>query len=109
MVQLQNDLNVRAARMASKSPVMDAVAHAVQAEAVAIATKHTDTGTLPKSIKTMVKTTRRAIKDRIVYSDHPQILSIEFGHFQRPAAKGTPPKYVPGLHLFAKVAAKWRG
>lgn len=101
MVYLHKDLSHIVARQVSLSPIMDAAAETVQASLKARAAKSRRTGNFSRSIKTTSRdyTSDKGyiIKDRVVYSDDPAALSIEYGYVKE-TKNG--PKKIPGNHVF---------
>jgi hypothetical protein len=100
-----NGAGNQAARIAGQSAEMDVVAEALARRAREIAIAHSVTGNFFNSIDTAEIRGKRGVTDRIVYTDDPAAVSIEFGHQTR-LGKGIhgPRSYVEGLHIFGRVA-----
>lgn len=98
MVQVYKKAYRVAAREAASAPLLDEVAAEVATVARAEAARHYKSGHLEESIHV-----EKGRIDRIVYSDHPRVLHIEYGHA---SLNGT---WVPGLHVMANAARKVGG
>lgn len=98
-------LNEHVARLVSETSEFAAVADEVQTVAKAIAAADSDSGDFAESIKVKKITTKKGITDYLIYSDHPNALSIEYGHL---AGKHGKPgrEFVPGNHAFTKAVKK---
>lgn len=92
------------AKMVGKSSDMDHAAELVRARVRREIAGHTRTGALMSSVKIATvpgrKRDGRLVDDRLIYSDDPAILSIEFGATTH---GGTPP---PGQLNFTKAFSK---
>ena len=100
-IELDWDAVFKAARMAGKSPQMDAAAQRVKAGMVADALTSAATGAFADSIsvsRDMYR--RRRVLDRVISTDDPAALSIEYGHR---AGKGEDATYVPGKFVFTNA------
>lgn len=105
MAQVFRNAPTEAARLVGASPAMDQVAAEVAAEVRAGWAAARDTGAIAASVSVESTPGKRGVTDRLVSSDAPGVLSAEFGHLTR-LGKGTegPRRWVPGLHIFGKVA-----
>lgn len=83
-------------------PELDEVIHRVKDAASALAAGHTETGAYEASLVVAVDTTSKSKQDRILYSDDPAAISIEWGHVA-PSADGAGQR-VPGQHIMARAA-----
>lgn len=99
MAQVYRTVGVEAARIAGRSPEMDAAAAKVAAAARAIAVGHNVTGEYLNGIGTSEIRGKRGVTDRIAFVDAEAAASREFGHRTR-GGKG----YVEGLHIFGRAA-----
>lgn len=80
---------------------LDRIAGEVEAYAVGLAAEHVRTGDFARSIQTRVDRISPSGRDRVVYSDDPNALSIEYGHNAR-TKDGIRP--VDGLHILGRAA-----
>lgn len=90
------------------SPELDEVAHEIEAYAVGLAAEHFQTGEYVSSIHVTTDRSSPSRRDRLVYSDDPAALSIEYGH-RAQAADGSPGEWVEGQHILGRAAAAARG
>lgn len=97
------DINVTAARIAGRSPVLDAVAARLLANIQAEIAPHTDTGEYASSWRIEVRTGKNGVSDRYVYSNDPVAMDIEYGH---PTPDG---KHVAGIHAIQHAVARTKG
>lgn len=88
-----------AARIASVDAVFDAAADEVAAQVRANAAGSKRTGRFLASIKVERVSGPSGVTDRLVYSDDPNAMSIEYGHF----TDGEKPSWVPGKFAFRKA------
>ena len=84
-------------------PELDEVAREILAFAIGLAAEHVDTGDFARSLNISIDRSSPSRRDRLVYSDDPAALSIEYGHVQR-NKDGTPGEFVEGLHILARAA-----
>lgn len=84
-------------------PVLDEIAHEIESFAVGLAAEHVETGDFAGSIGVTVDRTSPSRRDRLVYSDDPAVLSIEFGHDQVDE-NGISHGFVEGLHILQRAA-----
>ncbi|MEO7260257.1 MAG: DUF5403 family protein [Jatrophihabitantaceae bacterium] len=77
---------------------LDEVADQVQGVAVGLAAGHVDTGEFMASIHIEVDRASPSGRDRLIVSDHPASVPIEYGHVAPDGSR------VPGLHVFARAA-----
>ena len=105
MAKVNKSASVLVAKIISKNPIMDAVADRVAAEVKAGWEAHADTHEIAASIQVKNVPGKKGVRDRIIYSDAPGVISAEFGHL---AGKRTSKKrkYVPGLHIFGKAVGR---
>jgi len=99
MAQVYKSVGVEAARIAGRSPEMDAAAERVANAARALAAGHNITGEYLNGIGTSEIRGKRGVTDRIAFVDAEAAASREFGHRTRDG-KG----YVEGLHIFGRAA-----
>lgn len=99
MAFVRKNASTIAAQIASEHPVFDAEAQKVATAVRAEAAKHNRTGRFLGSIKVETVKGPSGVTDRLVYSDDPNALSIEYGHF----TAGDSPKWVPGIFAFTKA------
>jgi len=88
-----------AAQIASEHAVFDAAAEEVAAQVRANASASKRSGRFLASIKVEKVTGPSGVTDRLVYSDDPAALSIEYGHF----TDGESPKWIVGKFAFTKA------
>lgn len=87
--------------MVGRSTAMDRAADLVKARVLAEASRHRSTGAFMRSIK--VKKVRgrfgrgKQVTDRLIYSDDPAVLSIEYGTTRSDGTR------VPGKHTFERA------
>lgn len=83
-------------------PALDEVAAKVLANAQSLAAQHVDTGAYAASLHVTVDRSSPSRRDRIVESDDPAAIAIEWGHVAHAAdGAGT---HVPGQHILARAA-----
>lgn len=109
MARVYKGAHVVAAKIVGDSTALDKVAAEIIAAAHTEAARHRDTGSYARSLK--IKKVGRHVMDRLVYSDDPAALSIEYGHATRRSANSEgPPKWVPGQFILINaVGAVKRG
>lgn len=103
-----------AALIAGNMPEMDEGAEKVLAAVRELAADHHDDGDYEESLhvtrEPAVKPSRyggKRVTDRLVWTDDPNAISIERGHFQ--GKMGTPNRrFVPGLFIFMRAADRFR-
>lgn len=81
---------------------LEAIAGEVSAAAIGLAAEHIETGDFARSIHIRKDRLSPSGRDRLVYSDDPAALSIEFGHNVRTSDGGLRP--VDGLHILGRAA-----
>lgn len=96
MSWVESDIELEAARQASRAPEFAAAAREIQAAVKTAAPK--DTGTFAASIVMTTHVTPRGVHDRVITSLDEAAVPIEFG-FTSPNGNRT-----PGHHVFGKVA-----
>lgn len=84
-------------------PILDEIAHRIEAYAVGLASEHVRSGDYVSSIAVTVDRLSPSGRDRLVYSDDPAALSIEYGHRTR-KADGTIGEFVDGQHILGRAA-----
>ena len=109
MASFEDETLIDIAIMAGKSRELDRAADAVKARVIAEASRHKLTGAYIASIKIANVPGRQGsgtrVTDRLIYSDDPNAMSIEYGHFQ--GKRNTPNrKRMPGQHIFERAYAK---
>ena len=89
--------------MVGNSRALDTAAAQVKANIIAQAAKHRLTGAYMQSIKIEKVRGRqgngRLVTDRLIFSDDPAALSIEFGHWQGKQNR----RFVPGQYIFTRA------
>lgn len=103
MATVDKNLGTVVARMVGDSPVMDTVAAQMAGKARAAWNAQGGTGHMASSIKVSREPGRSGVMDRIVYATDAGAGPAEFGHATNPGKDGSV-TYVPGLHIFRKVA-----
>lgn len=106
--------HVEAARLVGESDVLDDLAARVQRTVRREAARNRNTGDYINSIKVATRTGPSGVKDRIVYTNDPGALSIEYGHMtirrhkgsRRASWNGT---RVPGQYVFTRAFHGMRG
>ena len=83
MATVNKNAGVVVARIVGRDPIMDQVAGKLLAKAVGRASRHVKTGSYIRSLKIANVPGKKGVRDRLVYSDDPAALSIEYGHAQR--------------------------
>ena len=103
-----------AALIAGNMPEMDEGAEEVLAAVRELAAEHRDTGAYRESLhltrEPAVKPSRyggKRVTDRVVWTDDPNALSIEYGHLQGERGSGER-KFIPGLFIFNRAADRFR-
>lgn len=96
MAKVYKTAGILAAKMCGESSAMDDWAGTVLGAVKAQAAKHRDTGSYIRSLGVEEIPGKRGVTDRLVFSDDPAALSIEFGHF---AGKGENRTWVPGKFI----------
>ena len=87
---------------------MDAAAERVKAEVKSRAARHHDTGAFADSFDVRADLYReRGVMDRVIESDDPAALSIEYGHLQGERGSGER-KFIPGQFIFNRAADRFR-
>lgn len=103
MATVDRMVHIPVSIMVGRSRAMDAAAAGVQARIIAEATRHRLTGAFIRSIKIEKVPGRqgngRLVTDRLIYSDDPAALSIEFGHRQGKKNK----RFIPGQYIFTRA------
>ncbi|MBU3995588.1 MAG: DUF5403 family protein [Actinobacteria bacterium] len=100
-----------ASHLVGESQAMDAVARRIKGRVLAEAARHRQTGAYMASIK--IRTVRppayvtpgHYVKDRLIYTDDPAALSIEFG--RKPSGHKTQ-RPVGGQHIFTRALMRAR-
>jgi hypothetical protein len=84
-------------------PILDQIADEIEVNAIGLAAEHIKSGDYVDSIHTTVDKLSPSGRDRIVYSDDPDALAIEFGHLSgsRTSESRTP---VAGQHILGRAA-----
>lgn len=100
-------LNIQAAKIAAKSPVMDRVAAAVLASVKAVAERHRVSGGYVDSLEVIRTRGRNGVEDRKVISTAPQATAVEYGHL---AGKKDAPNrtFVEGQFIMTQAANAYR-
>lgn len=103
-----------AALIAGNMPEMDEGAEKVLAAVRELATEHRDTGAYRESLhltrEPAVKPSRyggKRVTDRVVWTDDPNAVSIEYGHLQGERGSGER-KFIPGQFIFNRAADRFR-
>lgn len=94
---LYKDVELIAARAASYSPVMDAVAAKGLAKAKALASAHVETRSYISSLRVETVRTARGVLDREIVAEDPQVHIIEWGYLHSSG------KWVPGQFIMTQV------
>jgi hypothetical protein len=89
-------------------PVLDEVAHEIEAYAVGLAAEHVQSTDYVRSISTAIDRTSPSRRDRLVYSDDPGALAIEYGHTAK-TKDGGAGEHVEGQHILGRAAEAARG
>lgn len=89
-------------------PVLDEVAHEIEAYAIGLASEHVETGDYAESIGVTIDRTSPSRRDRLVYSDDPAAMEIEYGHHAK-RKDGGEGEFVPGQHILGRAAEAARG
>lgn len=100
------DIIARAADI-ELDPVLDEVAHEIEAFAVGLAAEHVKTTTYVDSIGVTVDRSSPSRRDRLVYADDEAAMSIEFGH-RATKKDGTLGEWVEGQYILTRAAAAAR-
>ena len=117
MAQVYKKAALEAARLAGLDPEMDRAAEKVKRAIVAEAGKHTraesdrDTEVEHFASSFSVQAdyyTPSRVMDRVVSSDHPAALSIEYGHMTRRAKGRRLRRWVPGLMIVNEAVNRLR-
>lgn len=96
-------LNILAARIASKSPKLDEVAGMVLGEIKTIAEANKDSGEYIDSLEIVTSTGRAGVKDRKVISNDPSAIAIEYGRLSgKRDAKNR--RFMPGHFNMTRAA-----
>lgn len=110
-LDLRPDLHVASAVIAGRKPEMDRAAnrllHNIQAEAA----QHNLTTAFMNSWEVATvpgeSGNGRRVSDRVVFTNDPGALSINYGHFARqPKGSDTIPDFVPGKHVVEKAIGR---
>lgn len=109
MASVYKKAGIEAARIAGLHPEMDAAAEKVRRSIVAEAARHSDTGAFADSFSVATDLyEKKGVQDRVVSSDDPAALSIEYGH-ATPRREGRQlRKFVPGLMIVNEAVNKFR-
>lgn len=114
MARVYDRAAYEAALIAGNMPEMDAGAEKVLAAVRENATEHHDTGAYQASLHVervpAAKPSRHGSKrvtDRLVWTDDPDAISIEYGHLQGEQGSGER-KFIPGLFIFNRAADRFR-
>lgn len=100
-----------AAHLVGESAIMDAAARRIKGRVLAEAARHKQTGAYMASIHIRKVrppahvTPGHYVKDRVIYTDDPAALSIEYGH--KPSKHKTQ-RPVGGQHIFTRALARAR-
>lgn len=106
MASVSRNAGLLAAQIAGLDPEMDRAAERVKQAIVAEAAKHSDTGAFAESFDVSADLyARRGVMDRVISSDDPAALSIEYGHM---AGKGESRRHVPGLMIVNEAVNRLR-
>ena len=102
-VRVERDVGLTVAVMVGEGRTLDFAADQLQDDVLGIARRHRLTGDFMSTVQTKKVPGRKGngkkVTDRFVFSDHPQVLAIEYGHFQ--GKKNLPDrKFVPGQFIF---------
>lgn len=110
MAKVYKNAGLEAARIAGRHREMDHAAAKVLSAIKAEAAAHTDTGAFAASFSVSdAMYTHRMVKDRVISSDDPNALSIEYGHLtRRGAAPGHVRRQVAGLMIVNKAVDRLR-
>lgn len=101
-------LNIRAAKIAAKSPVMAAAAAGVLASVKTVAQRYRVSGTYVESLE-IVRTRggRSGVKDFKIISTDPKATALEYGH--RAGPKDAPGRsFVRGRFIMTQAANAYR-
>lgn len=110
-VRIDNDAYLKAAVIAGNSAAMDRAADTLLRNIKAEAAKHNLTTAFMRSwsVRTAPGESGngRQVNDRVVVTDDPGALAINYGHFNR-QAKGSNkiPDFVPGKHIVEKAIGR---
>ena len=109
MAKVHRNAGLLAAQIAGFDPEMDAAAERVKAEIQERAARHHDTGAFAESFDVRADLYReRGVMDRVVESDDPAALSIEYGHFTRRSKGRRLRRFVPGLMIVNEAVNSFR-
>jgi hypothetical protein len=106
-------------------PELDAIADEIQSYAIGLAAEHVNTADYANSLKVAIDRSSPSGRDRLVYSDDPAALAIEYGHHiadneggdstdravrrRRRQADDRETRFVPGQHILGRAAEAARG
>lgn len=105
MAQVYKNAGIEVAQQVGDSDALDDAAGVVLDAAKVEAAKHRDTGHYIQSLGVAKVAGPRGVTDRVVYSDDPAALSIEFGHLTRKGGTGKR-SWVPGKFILINAARK---
>lgn len=111
MASVYESVTEIAAEIVGESEVLDALANKIRLEVINQAVIHRHTGQYIANVKTVKSVTG---KDRIVYSDDPGGVPIEWGYIpkkrfknsRRVQTRGTVVRRIPGQYIFHKAVAR---
>lgn len=82
MAQVYKGAGTAVAKLPGVQPLLDKGAREILGRARAQASRHMDTGAYFRSLQAMAVPGKKGVMDRIVYSDDPAAIPIEFGYVQ---------------------------
>lgn len=91
-----------AAKIAGRSPEMDAAAAKTKAVVLALAAGHTKTGNYARNVRSANVRGKNGVRDRLVETTDPAAVSIEFGHWWV-TPEGKRIKWIKGLFIFVRA------
>lgn len=103
MGQVFSNAGIEAAKQAGRDPEMDTAARRVESTIRGVAAPHRKTGRFDSSLKISNVQGRRGVRDRLVSSDDPDAMSIEFGHELVTQSGVRTGRWIPGLRIFNRA------
>lgn len=111
MAQVYKLAGIEAAKIAGRSPEMDAAAQHVLARVKVVAAQHRRTGRYIAALEVKNVRGKHGVRDRLVSATDPASLSIEYGHYATKVTKSSTSRrassgaltWVPGQFIMTKA------